>query len=372
MLPTPKNRPRTVRVVCLAAVCLLAAGRVLDGPIVRADPNWSTMPYTAFHVMQDVDSSGNPTWSVPTWPPTYDPGYKLRGVVLNNPADMLDSTPNYQEGPLWYMGGQWQVFIQAVSLPGDDVNHPELVGDYGGSALWMGQNYGNHVWHYPNYSYSYSNTAWTAEMVRLNWPIDINTGQPVTEPLRAGDVIEVHARGGLHYKGKFNCNEQHDNDPALNFDLFVLQRDYPLAGTPITLATLKDASNQWLLEPDTVPVAEHYQATLVTLQGVSVSDPQNWAPEQTVTLTDGQGRTMPMLIGRNPGFGSTAPAGTFDVTAIFDQDSTNLKSGYRLWVMDPGQFGFVAQVPEPGAMLLAVCGLVFAVASARGRFGREA
>jgi hypothetical protein len=30
------------------------------------------------------------------------------------------------------------------------------------------------------------------------------------DPLRAGDLVEIRARGGLSYAGKMNVNEQHD------------------------------------------------------------------------------------------------------------------------------------------------------------------
>ena len=43
------------------------------------------------------------------------------GIVLNNPSDMLDSTPNFSPGTFganaFNLGGQWQIFIQAYSDP---------------------------------------------------------------------------------------------------------------------------------------------------------------------------------------------------------------------------------------------------------------
>jgi len=374
MLPASRSRSQKAclrRLACL--VLAVAVMQTLTSP-VSADPNWSTLPYTPFHVMQDVNSSGNPTWAVPI-PNGIDPGYKLRGVVLNRPEDLLDTSASFSDGPQWFMGGQWQIFLQPVSLAGDATLHPELVDDYAGAALWMGQNYGNHIWHWnlPNRTdYSYTNSAWTSEQNRLNYPIDVVTGLPVTEPLRPGDVIEVRARGGLNYQGKFNTNEEHDNDPALNFDLFVLQRDYARTAAPLSLADLKDSGDQWLLDPETVPVAERYQSTLICLQDVSIQDPQNWTPgsdTQPVTLTDGQGRTIPMLVGRDPAFPGTAPGGTFDVVAIFDQASYDFKSGYRLWVVDPTQFdgGDTPGVPEPATAALLVVGSILAVRFRRVR-----
>jgi hypothetical protein len=39
------------------------------------------------------------------------------GIVLNNPSDVLDSTPSFQPwnggANMYNLGGQWQVFIHA-------------------------------------------------------------------------------------------------------------------------------------------------------------------------------------------------------------------------------------------------------------------
>ncbi|MGW8257577.1 MAG: hypothetical protein ACWGMZ_08840, partial [Thermoguttaceae bacterium] len=182
-----------------AAVFLLAA------PTAWADPDWATMLPTKYSDMQAVDSTGASTWTIPLDDePPYDPGYKLIGIVLNNPDDMLDSTANYipcDDGTLWQLGGQWQVCIQTTATD------PQI--DFGGATLFMAQNYGNVITHWPDSDYSYNNDEWNAEIARVS----------LSGTLQAGDLVEIHARGGLFYKGKFNVNEQHDKDTSLDFEV---------------------------------------------------------------------------------------------------------------------------------------------------------
>jgi len=358
----------------LRMTCVIVALTFAVVSTASAEPDWGSLLYIPFSTMQAVDGTGDGAWSIPSPPPTYEPAYKVRGVVLNNPGDMLDSTSNYipsDVGTLWQLGAQWQVYIEAVSLPDDPTNHPELVGDFGGAALWMGQNYGNHIWHWNpadfpgSTAWSYTNSEWEAELERLDY-----ADNTITEPLRAGDVIEVHARGGLFYNGKQNVNEEHNNDPALNFDIVVLQRDFILNPTTITLDQVKDASDNFIFDSSRATGAERYQATLVRLENVTVQDPQNWAPEGTVTIASGT-RTMPMRLGRDPAFGTSAPAVPFDVVAIFDQEAQGYPpdntSGYRLWVMDASQFDGLRRVPEPSSVALALAGAVAVLLGLRKR-----
>jgi hypothetical protein len=340
----------------------------------QADPVWSSVSYTPFGTMQGLNADATKAWAVPTVGD--EQAYKLRGVVLNNPADMLDSTPNYNTTTPWYMGGQWQIFVAAASAVQDPSQPSNLVGDYGGAALWIGQNYGNHGMYSGNPNraeYCYTNAEWLSEVQRLEYPVGL-AGQPVTEPLRAGDLVEIRARGGLFYKGKFNVNEQHDNDPIRNFDVVVLARDVDLTPTDLELSTVKDASNNWYSSADRTLAAnpEHYQATLVRLQDMTLAS-GTWAPNASITIQDSQGRTIPALVGLDPAFSGVAPTGTFDVVGIFDQEPSSWDgshdplSGYRLWIVDAGQFGAAAGVPEPSALALVLAGIaVVAVASRRG------
>jgi hypothetical protein len=319
----------------LALACLVGAVIAGAGPKAQADPNWSGMSYTLFRDMQAVNASGGTTWAVPAPGPTYEQGYKLRGVVLNNPGDMLDSTANYSEGPTMYMGGQWQVYIQWIDNP--DISYDD--NDFGGAALWMGQNYGNHYWHLGNYTYNYSNAAWNAEVARVG----------LNGTLQAGDLIEVHARGGLFYNGKFNVNEQHDNDPLFDFDVVLLGHAGLPEATPITLDLIKNQDDTFKFDTNRTLLTnpEHYQATLVEILDVSLVDAAGWGNNASLTVTDGGGLTMTLKLGLN-GFDSVAaPEGLFDVVGIFDQEGV-----YRLWVMDASQFA----VPEPAGAALAGLG----------------
>jgi hypothetical protein len=282
--------------------------------------------------MQGVNSDGSSAWTIPMWGTGAEQGYKLKGVVLNNSQDMLDSTPNYipcASGTQWQLGGQWQVFIQTVDPS-----------DFGGAALWMAQNYGNVSWHWPDSSYSYTNAEWQAEIARVS----------LNNTLQAGDVIEVDARGGLFHNGKFNVNEQHDNDPAFDFDVKLISHGSLPEPTLITLQDVENSNGTFKFIQDRLSGAEHYQSTLVCLQDMSLVDPTDWKPNATVTITDGT-LTLPMLLGLN-GFDSVpAPTGKFDVVGIFDQDSSDYRGGYQLWVTDASQF---AAVPEPSSITLFV------------------
>lgn len=241
---------------------------------------------------------------------------------------------------MWAMGGQWQVYVQAVSLPSDPAEHPELVGDYGGSAVWMGQNYGNHYWHFPDWSYNYTNEEWVNELDRLNYPIDQRTGQLVTEPLRLGDLIEVRARGGLSHNGKFNCNEEHTNELVRDFQIFILDRDLPLTPENITLADVKEADNSFIFDSSRLSGAEHYQACYVTLENVTILETgRDWESYGQVTVKDGD-RTFDVKLGYNPAFDlASLPTDgiSLDITGIFDQEGDPMED-YRMWALSPADF----------------------------------
>lgn len=326
-----------------------------------AEPDWGSLDYTAISDMQATNADGTPAWSVPTVQPDDQQAYKLRGVVLNVPSEMLNADPNYQEGPAWYMGGQWQIFVQAVACSGDVTNNPELVGDFGGVALWLGQNYGNHAWHYPDWDYNYSDSEWTDELDRLNLPIDVSTGLPITAPLRPGDLIEIHARGGLHYSGKFNVNEQHDNDPALDFDIIVLERNVELPVVEVILEDIKNADDTFIADATRATGGEFYQGQNMVLQGVRITNPEQWGQIDSETgqlhiinVTDGV-RNLDIKLGENSLFdGTTAPAGLLDISGIGDQDSWDLLGGYRMWALAPE--AFAASVPEPSVIFLMILG----------------
>jgi len=246
----------------------------------------------------------------------------LEGILLNNPEEWLDPTPDPTVAP-WFMGGQWEVFIQGK---GDD---------HAGTACWMGQNYANG----PGDT-SYTNEQWLAEICRLNR--DPATGYV----FRAGDRVRVTGTY-LFYAGKLNVNENHQVDPQFDFRLELVT---PGAGLPqpepVTLADLKYEDDTEIFDPNRLRGGEYYQARLVRIQQVTIVNPQDWGPNRTLTVTDGQGRTFPVFLALGDGFSRyPCPAGVIDVIGIMDQKAPGYppdpKRGYRLLVMNYDGNGLV-------------------------------
>ena len=280
-------------------------------PAPADDPDWSAMPYTPHADYQAVDNDGFATF------PLTDP-VKMRGVIVNDPTDMLDPTP----GSNPFMGGQWQIVVQTVE-----------VDDFGGTACWMGQNIGKLMGTHPEGSYT--DEEWLAELERLNH--DPDSGHA----FRRGDLIEIRARApGLAFRGKTNINEQHTNNPAADFDICLLEADHGLP-TPevITLSDVKDPNDVFIFDPQRLVGAEHYQGALVRVNDVSFVSAENWGPDGELLIEDGTGRTMSVKLGHGGGFSVyDPPPPPFDIIAIFDQEDYNSDDGYldgyRLWVMN--------------------------------------
>lgn len=280
-------------------------------PARADDPNWPAMAYTPHADYQAVDADGFGTF------PLTEP-VKMYGVILNDFADMLDPAP----GATAYMGGQWQIYVQAVA---DE--------DFGGTACWMGQNIGKLMGTHPEGSYS--DEEWLAELDRLNY--DPDSGYA----FQRGDLIEIRARApGLAYRGKTNVNEQHSNNPAADFDIYLLEADYGLpTPEPITLSDVKDDNDVFIFDATRLVGAEHYQGTLVRVNDVGFASTDDWGPGGELTLTDDNGHTLPVLLGRGGGFSVyDPPSAPFDIIGIFDQEDENSDDGYldgyRLWVMN--------------------------------------
>jgi hypothetical protein len=307
--------------------------------------DWDSLPFTKHSALQAVDDNGVRTFPTNSFP------LRLRGILLNNPEDMLDSTP-FEPNPVPFsLGASWQVFVQAIDP-----------GDFGGTAVFMGQHYGNVP---PNLEFtpaptpdptrSYTNAQWLAEMTRVNQ--DRTTGHI----FRAGDLVEIHAQGALYFGGKTNVNEEHFIEPQLDFELKLIAADFGLpTPTPIALADIWDETlNKVLFDPTRMAGGERYQGELVELLNVRlVDDGTIWGPNSLLTVADAQGREFKMRLGRNLEFGSqTPPAGFFNAIGIFNQESGGPAGpgtgGYQVWVMDPA--GIVA-VPEPSTLLLAAFG----------------
>lgn len=270
--------------------------------------------------LQAVTSTGASAWT-PSFP------YTLRGVLLCNPDEMLDSTPNFAANPT-SMGGEWQITFQAVAP-----------GDRGGTTCWMGQNYGSLPW--VGDELSYTDEAWVSEILRLNH--DPSTGRA----FRAGDLIEITARQSLFYGGKRNINEGHDIDAEWNFDIRLVTANYGLpAPEVITLADVMnvggDATNPstWLpiFDQTRATGGEHYQGMRVRINNLTLVTTQGWNPTNTwanrlCTVTDGVGRFFSL---RHPRYSVGAPpAGVFDAIGIFNQESgsgSQGTNGYELFV----------------------------------------
>lgn len=289
------------------------------------------MAQTETHAnLQAVTAAGASAWNG-TLP------FTIRGVLLCNPDEMLDSTPNFAANPA-SMGGEWQTTFQAV---GPD--------DHGGTTCWMGQNYGSLPW--IGDELSYSDEAWVSEVLRLNH--DPSTGRP----FRAGDLIEVTARRCLFYGGKRNINEAHDLAPEANFDLRLVTPGYGLpAPERLTLADVMQPGGvaedpaTWtpIFDQTRATGGERYQGTRVRLQSLSLLNATGWNAtnlwaNRLCTVTDGQGRFLSL---RHPRYSlGPAPTGTFDAIGIFTQESgsgSQGTNGYELFVQQ-----VIPQGPAP-------------------------
>ena len=317
---------RNVR-FALCGVALLAA------PLFAQ--NWETVQIVPHSTLQAVHPDGRSA---------YTGGFPLRviGIALHNTEDWLDPTPGYtptfQPGQ---MGGQAELFVQALDRSTLDLLGVEYYdpADFGGTAAWIGQNYGNLPWKGDSY-FSYTDAEWTAELGRLNF----FGGDGVTDPIRAGDLVEIRARAGLHYAGKLNINEQHEKDPAKDFEVVRLVAGFGLpAPALITLEDLKNPDDTHIFDPTRATGGERYQATRVQIQNVWTDASQSWLAGSDLWVTDGT-RTFQIRLGNNPSFDGTPwfdVAEPFDVVGVMNQsatDGTYSTDGYYLIVMNATDF----------------------------------
>lgn len=246
----------------------------------------------------------------------------LEGIVLNNPADMLDPTPDDSITTMFDMGGQWQIFFQGE---GDD---------HAGTAVWFGQLYNNLPWIMPDGGYG--NEQWIAELTRIN-----------AARFTVGDRIHVTGYF-LSYNGKLNINEQHSNLPDHDFTIELVEPDVGLPRPELVgLDELKDDHDRFIFDPQRLVGGEYYQGRLIKIEDVNVVDPNGWGRYGELTITDGV-RTLPVELGRGNGIyaGSFNLAQPCAVIGILDQESSDLTSGYRLWVMDYDGNGHVLAARE--------------------------
>jgi hypothetical protein len=280
------------------AGCLLAV--LMTGGLYGSEP---TVAHVTHREFQAVRSSGEQTYQATQ-------KVILEGIVLHCPADMLDPTPDDTITEPFNLGGQWQLFFQGEGQ------------DHAGTAVYMAQLYDNLPWILPGGGYS--NQAFVAELARLN-----------AAQFTVGDRIRVTG-WFLSYKGKNNINEQHNNSPDHDFTIEVLVRGVGLPKPEVvSLDELKDDQDRFVFDPARLVGGEYYQGRLIKIEEVNVVDAEAWGPDGTLTVTDGT-RTLPVKLGRGNGIypGSFNLSRSFDVIGILDQESTDLRSGYRLYVMN--------------------------------------
>jgi len=279
-------------------LCMLI-GLTYEG-ISRADPSMARVMHREFQV---VNAGGEQTYKATQ-------KVILEGIVLHNPADMLDPTPDDTITELFNLGGQWQLFFQGE---GDD---------HAGTAVYLAQLYDNLPWIMPGGGYS--NREFVAELTRLN-----------AARFSVGDRIRVTGYF-LSYMGKMNVNEQHSKNPDHDFIIEVMTRGVGLPKPEVvSLDELKDAQDRFIFDPARLVGGEYYQGRLVKIEDVNIADANAWEPGGTLTVTDGK-KTFPVKLGRGNGIygGSFNLSQPCDVIGILDQESTDLRSGYRLYVVD--------------------------------------
>ncbi|HVM63034.1 MAG TPA: hypothetical protein VMV72_19400 [Verrucomicrobiae bacterium] len=275
--------------------------------------------------LEAVDSNGVSTWNG-TFP------FTVTGVLLTDPGEMLDSTPDFipwnNGAGVYQLGGQWQVFVQALSP------------DRGGIECWMAQNYGNLPWEPHDGSDSYSNDAWAAEVQRVSY--DPSTGCA----LHKGDLVTVTANGALFYGGMFNINEEHDTDPAYNFTISLVTSNYGLPAAEVislssVIGTNVSAMGHYdIFDPTRATGGEHWQGMRVRINALTLVTTNGWTTNSDwssrfCTVTDGEGRQFPLV---HPLYDiGPPPTNTFDATGVFLQESgsaTDGMFGYELFVQE--------------------------------------
>jgi len=257
----------------------------------------------------------------------------LTGVLLTDPNEMLDATPNFvpwDDGANAYdLGGQWQVFVQAVTN-----------GDRGGVECWMGQNYGNLPWEPHDGSDSYSDDAWTAEVNR-------ESHDPVTgHAFHSGDLVTITANGSLFYGGMQNINEEHNPDPTNDFTISLVSSNFGLPTPEVislssVVSTNRSAMGHYdIFDPTRASGGEHWQGMRVRINGLTLITTNGWNTDSDwysrfCTATDGEGRQFPLI---HPLYDiGPAPTNQFDATGVFLQESGSSADGtfgYELFVQE--------------------------------------
>jgi len=276
--------------------------------------------------LEAVDDMGVSTWNG-SFP------IVLTGVLLTDPSEMLDATPDYlpwDDGANMYdLGGQWQVFVQVVTN-----------GDRGGVECWMAQDYGNLPWEPHDGSDSYTDDAWTAEVNRVSH--DPATGYA----FHKGDLVTITANGSLFYGGMQNINEEHSTDPAYDFTISLVSTNFGLPAPEVislssVISTNLSATGHYdIFDPTRATGGEHWQGMRVRINGLTLVTTNGWNTNSDwdsryCTATDGEGRQFPLI---HPLYDiGPAPTNQFDATGVFLQESgsgTDGTFGYELFMQE--------------------------------------
>jgi len=282
------------------------------GVVAKADPTVAKVAHSEF---QAVDASGEHMYNATD-------KVILEGILLHNPADMLDPRPDDTITDTFNISGQWQIFFQGE---GDD---------HAGTAVWLGQLYNNLPWVAPEGGYS--NEEFIAELSRLN-----------AAQFSPGDRIRITGYY-LSYNGKLNINEQHNKNPDHDFSIEVVERGVGLPRPEVvTLDELKNIEDGFIFDPNRQRGGEYYQGRLIKIEDVYFVDANGWGPHGELVITDGT-KTFGVKLGRGNGIyaGSNNLTEPFDIIGIMDQESPELTSGYRLYVMNYDGNGSVLAARE--------------------------
>jgi len=247
----------------------------------------------------------------------------LEGVVIGGTGDFVDrNVPGYGAYPF----AMYSIWVQDDNA------------EKGGIQCWAGAGY----W-------------WDTEPVWRTWP-DID----------AGSRVEV--TGWLaDYNGKVFINDRHDCE--LMWTVTVLGS--PGMPAAEVIPNIADAN---YFDQTRAVGGERWQTRWVEFEDVQiVGGAENWGTGGEVIISDTNGDdNLVMKLSVMGDFDSTtAPAGTFDVVGVFDQEDTDgdadYHDGYRLWVKNSGD---ITCIPEPAAGLLLLTGLAGLPALRRRRARR--
>ena len=267
------------------------------------------LPVVTHAELQAVNSTGQTAW-VESF------SFVIRGVIINDPEEMLDYSYDPDATVSNRLGGQYQMFFQGIG------------GDRGGTALWMAQNYQAMGQAGQDYG-----TEWTNEMRRIQY--DANGRK-----FRKGDLIEVTARKALFRGGKRNINEAHRITESNDFDVVLVKANVGVpSAEPITLADLVNPDGTQIFDATRATGGEHWQGMRVRLDQIRLSTTNGWGKtnwaDRICLAADQSGRTFPL---RMPLLDLGPPKATdvwFSVTGIINQENSNT-NGYELFVQEVG------------------------------------